>query len=49
MEKDLVFEQVTRIADRVRKKAESGKDDTLTLAKKVGENLSNKKWLGTVL
>ena len=35
LEKDLIFEQVTRLAERVRKKAESGKEDTLELAKKV--------------
>ncbi|XP_060560310.1 coiled-coil domain-containing protein 146-like [Ruditapes philippinarum] len=37
LEKDLVFEQVTRLAGRVRNKAETGKDDTLDLAKKVNE------------
>ena len=36
LEKDLVFEQVTRLVGRVRNKAETGKDDTLDLAKKVG-------------
>ena len=36
LEKDLVFEQVTRLVGRVRNKAENGKDDTLDLAKKVG-------------
>ena len=35
LEKDLIFEQVTRLAERVKKKAESGKEDTLELAKKV--------------
>ncbi|XP_064633168.1 coiled-coil domain-containing protein 146-like [Lineus longissimus] len=37
LEKDLIFEQVTRLADRVKKKSDSGKDDTLSLAKKVNE------------
>ncbi|XP_070559070.1 coiled-coil domain-containing protein 146-like [Ptychodera flava] len=37
LEKDLVFEQVSRLSDRVRNKAESGKLDTLNLAKKVNE------------
>nr|XP_046193569.1 coiled-coil domain-containing protein 146-like [Oncorhynchus gorbuscha] len=37
LEKDLVFEQVTRISQRIRAKAENGKQDTLQLAKKVNE------------
>jgi len=37
LEKDLIFEQVNRLAGRVRTKAETGKDDTLDLAKKVNE------------
>eukprot|EP00058_Branchiostoma_floridae_P017304 XP_002602792.1 hypothetical protein BRAFLDRAFT_281931 [Branchiostoma floridae] len=37
LEKDLIFEQITRLSDRVRKKAESGKTDTLNLAKSVNE------------
>lgn len=37
LEKDLVFEQVTRLASRVKDKAEDGKDDTLTLAKRVSK------------
>ncbi|WAR25693.1 CC146-like protein [Mya arenaria] len=37
LEKDLVFEQVTRLVGRVRNRAETGKDDTLDLAKKVNE------------
>ncbi|KAL3853073.1 hypothetical protein ACJMK2_016653 [Sinanodonta woodiana] len=37
LEKDLIFEQVTRLSNRVRSKAEGGKDDTLELAKKVNE------------
>jgi len=36
LEKELISEQVTRLADRVKKRAETGKDDTLSLAKKVG-------------
>ena len=35
LEKDLIFEQVTRLCDRVKNKAESGKTDTLNLAKDV--------------
>ena len=35
LEKDLIFEQVTRLVTRVRGKAETGKEDTLDLAKKV--------------
>lgn len=35
LEKDLVFEQVTRLSERVKTKAASGKEDTLMLAKKV--------------
>ena len=35
LEKDLVLEQVTRLAGRVRGKAETGKEDTLDLAKRV--------------
>ena len=35
LEKDLIFEQVVRLSDRVKKKAESGKNDTLNLAKNV--------------
>ena len=35
LEKELISEQVTRLADRVKKRAETGKDDTLDLAKKV--------------
>ncbi|XP_069141238.1 coiled-coil domain-containing protein 146-like [Argopecten irradians] len=35
LEKDLIFEQVTRLASRVKVKAEDGKDDTLGLAKNV--------------
>ena len=35
LEKDLIFEEVTRLADRTKKKSETGKEDTLELAKKV--------------
>lgn len=35
LEKDLIFEEVTRLLDRTKKKVDSGKDDTLKLAKKV--------------
>ena len=35
LEKDLIFEQVVRLSERVKKKAESGKTDTLNLAKTV--------------
>ena len=35
LEKDLIFEQVCRLCERVRGKADAGKDDTLMLAKKV--------------
>ena len=41
LEKDLIFDQVCRLAQRVQRKADSGKDDTLNLAKKV--NLINRK------
>ena len=35
LEKELIYEEVTRLLDRTKRKAESGKDDTLKLAKKV--------------
>ena len=38
LEKDLIFEQVNRLVDRVKNKAEGGKEDTLELAKKVRVN-----------
>lgn len=38
LEKDLIFEQVNRLVDRVKNKAEGGKEDTLELAKKVSIN-----------
>ncbi|XP_074646441.1 coiled-coil domain-containing protein 146-like [Tubulanus polymorphus] len=37
LEKDLIFEQTTRLAERVKNKTNSGKKDTLNLAKKVNE------------
>lgn len=37
LEKDLIFEQVNRLVGRVKNKAETGKDDTLDLAKRVNE------------
>ncbi|PFX31256.1 coiled-coil domain-containing protein 146-like [Stylophora pistillata] len=37
LEKDLIFEEVTRLADGTKKKSETGKEDTLELAKKVNE------------
>ena len=37
LEKELVLEEVSRLCERARKKAESGKQDTLTLAKKVND------------
>nr|XP_023998968.1 coiled-coil domain-containing protein 146 [Salvelinus alpinus] len=40
LEKDLVFEQVTRLSQRIRAKAENGKQDTLQLAKKQTDSLS---------
>uniref|UniRef100_A0A3P8ZVE5 Coiled-coil domain containing 146 n=1 Tax=Esox lucius TaxID=8010 RepID=A0A3P8ZVE5_ESOLU len=36
LEKDLVFEQVSRLSQRIRAKAENGKQDTLDLAKMTG-------------
>ncbi|CAD5119583.1 DgyrCDS8185 [Dimorphilus gyrociliatus] len=37
LEKDLILQQVTRLAQRVQKKSDSGKMDTLNLAKHVNE------------
>lgn len=37
LEKDLIHEQVQRLVQRISNKAQAGKDDTLTLAKKVNE------------
>ena len=39
LERDLVFEQVTRITERVNSKVVVGKDDSLALAKKVRKQL----------
>ena len=36
LEKDLIFEQVCRITERHHTRAKAGKEDTVTLAKKVG-------------
>jgi len=43
LEKDLVFEQSTRLADRIHKKVETGKNDSLILAKKVNNYQSKTK------
>ncbi|XP_017341054.2 coiled-coil domain-containing protein 146 isoform X1 [Ictalurus punctatus] len=37
LEKELIYEQVTRLSEHIRTKAENGKEDTLRLAKKVNE------------
>ncbi|XP_015208078.2 coiled-coil domain-containing protein 146 [Lepisosteus oculatus] len=37
LEKELVYEQVTRLSQRIRAKADNGKHDTLALAKKVNQ------------
>ncbi|KAF4080947.1 hypothetical protein AMELA_G00155270 [Ameiurus melas] len=37
LEKELIYEQVTRLSQHIRAKAENGKEDTLRLAKKVNE------------
>ena len=37
LEKDLVYQQVCRLMDRVAAKVDASKDDTLVLAKKVRE------------
>ncbi|KAJ8301978.1 hypothetical protein KUTeg_020965 [Tegillarca granosa] len=37
LEKDLILEQVNRLTERVKNKAEGGREDTLTLAKNVNE------------
>lgn len=42
LEKDLVLEQVQRMVDRIRDKAQAGKDDTLNLAKKVSFDERNR-------
>lgn len=42
LEMELVYEQVTRLSQRIQIKAENGKEDTLHLAKKVSShNYSN--------
>ncbi|KAL5020213.1 hypothetical protein ScPMuIL_003105 [Solemya velum] len=43
LEKDLIFEQVSRLATRTKGKAEAGKDDTLHLAKTVNDMQSRIK------
>ena len=40
LEKDLVFEEVSRLTERTKKKAETGKEDTLNLAKKASISLT---------
>ena len=35
LEKDLIYEEVSRLAERTKKKSETGKEDTLELAKRV--------------
>ncbi|KAB5565993.1 hypothetical protein PHYPO_G00247950 [Pangasianodon hypophthalmus] len=37
LEKELIYEQVTRLSQHIRTKADNGKEDTLRLAKKVNE------------
>ncbi len=37
LEKDLILEQVNRLADRLSKKVDTSKDDTLNLAKQVNQ------------
>lgn len=39
LEKDLIYEEVSRLADRTKTKAETGKEDTLELAKKVNTKM----------
>lgn len=39
LDKDLVFDQASRLANRVHKKVNAGQDDSLTLAKKVSQRL----------
>ena len=38
LERDLIFEQVSRLSDRIKSRADAGKNDTLTLAKDVRHN-----------
>jgi len=44
LEKDLVYQQVCRLTDRVSAKVDAGKDDTLLLAKKVRVMMSDFVW-----
>ncbi|CAI9532789.1 unnamed protein product, partial [Staurois parvus] len=37
LEKDFLYEQVSKLSDRIRIKAENGKEDTLTCAKKINK------------
>ena len=39
LEKDLIYQQVCRLTDRVAAKVDSDKDDTLLLAKKVRDKV----------
>lgn len=39
LEMELVYEQVTRLSQRIQIKAENGKEDTLHLAKKVSSHI----------
>lgn len=39
LEMELVYEQVTRLSQRIQMKAENGKEDTLLLAKKVSSHI----------
>ena len=43
MEKELINEQVTRLCNRIKSKADAGKDDTLELAKKVSHLIWKKE------
>eukprot|EP01135_Chromosphaera_perkinsii_P005902 Nk52_evm35s370 gene=Nk52_evmTU35s370 len=43
LEKELILEEVSRLSDRVRNEAQTGKEDTLNLAKKVNEYQSKIK------
>lgn len=40
LEKALIYEEVNRLSERTKKKAETGKEDTLNLAKKVSISIS---------
>jgi len=39
LEKDLIYQQVCRLTDRVAAKVDADKDDTLLLAKKVRDHI----------